>query len=136
VVYLASSRALALLETLVHVETAPIASPRFFFPVDVPEEVVETLPESDLPKGWNAADVPEAARAVGDGWLASGRSAALRVPSAVLPLEPNLVVDPLHADFGRLTIYPAERAEIDPRLVRLRSLAAPTPFRPRRPRGG
>jgi len=102
----------------------------------VPADLVETLDEESLPKGWNAADVPEAARGVGDRWLASGRSVALRVPSAVIPLEPNLVVDPLHADFGRLTIHPAERAELDPRLVRLRPLAAPTPFRPRRPRGG
>lgn len=117
-----------------HVETAPIASPRFFFPVDVPDDRVEALAEEELPKGWNAADVPEAARAVGDRWLASGTSVALRVPSAVLPLEPNLVVDPLHADFVRLTIHPAERAELDPRLVRLRPLVVPTPFRPRKPR--
>ncbi len=134
-IYLASSRALALLETLVHVETAPIASPRFFFPVDIPESAIETLPAGELPKGWNAADVPEAARELGDRWLETGGKLALRVPSAVLPLEPNLLVNPLHADFGTLVVHAAEQVELDPRVVRLRPLRPPAPFRPRKPRG-
>lgn len=135
VIYLASSRALALLETLVHVETAPIASPRYFFPVDLPESAIETLPTSELPKGWNAADVPEAAREVGDRWLEAGEKVALRVPSAVLPLEPNLLINPLHPEFGALVVHPAEQVALDPRVVRLRPLRPPAPFRPRKPSG-
>jgi RES domain-containing protein len=44
----------------------------------------------------------EATRAMGDAWLASRRSALLRVPSAPSPESWNYLLNPLHAEAGQL----------------------------------
>ncbi len=42
--------------------------------------------------------------ATGDAWLAEGRSAALRVPSVLLPYAWNVLLNPRHADVTRAGI--------------------------------
>jgi RES domain-containing protein len=46
----------------------------------------------------------KASQAYGDEWVASGRSAVLRVPSYVVRVEWNFVFNPAHKDFGRLRV--------------------------------
>jgi RES domain-containing protein len=56
-------------------------------------------------------------QAVGDAWVASEASPVLRVPSAVLPAEPNYLVNPLHPDLDALAISAPEPFEVDLRLL-------------------
>jgi RES domain-containing protein len=55
-------------------------------------------------------------RKAGDGWLASGESAALRVPSAVVPAEWNYLINPLHIDFAQITVELPVPMRFDERL--------------------
>ena len=50
-------------------------------------------PLANPPPGWQALGSPEAA-AAGGAWAASGRTALLRVPSALVSREANWVVNP------------------------------------------
>jgi RES domain-containing protein len=50
--------------------------------------------------------------------MGSGDSAALLVPSVVLPAERNLLINPLHPDFSKVKIHAPERHAIDRRLLR------------------
>lgn len=43
-------------------------------------------------------DGRDACRAFGDRWLSEGRSALLRVPSAILPESHNILINPRHRD--------------------------------------
>jgi RES domain-containing protein len=119
IVYAARSESLARLEALVHFN--PALAPRLVLvEASVPDAFVATV-SGALPKGWD--DVPDsgAARSVGDAWLRSGSSLALEVPSIHARSETNVLINPAHADFGRLVAgLPAplafDRRLIDPKL--------------------
>ena len=101
-VYAARSESLALLETLVHFN--PTLAPRLvLIEAEIADALVATF-RGALPKGW--ADVPDtgAARSVGDAWLRSISSLALEVPSIHAKSETNVLINPAHADFGRLVL--------------------------------
>ena len=99
VVYTSESLALAQLEILVNLPTDRLLASYVAFQADIPDRHVETLSHEELPENWREAPAPRRVRTIGDRWLQSGRSPALRVPSAVVPSEHNVLIDPLHPDF-------------------------------------
>lgn len=104
-VYLGQGVAIAALEVLVHLpRPALLADAYRLLRVDIPEELARDLPESALPDRWDDPASTSAAAAIGSTWAASGASVALRVPSAVVPFEHNVLLNPEHRDFGRLAL--------------------------------
>ena len=100
VVYLAEHPALALLEVLVHFDTDLDELPPQYTLMEVaaPADLVEELPVDaeqgrvrGLGAGWQ--DNLETTQRIGAEWLKSGRSALLRVPSAVAPFSHNYVLN-------------------------------------------
>ena len=51
--------------------------------------------------GWDAQDMA-VARAYGEEWALARRSAVLLVPSVVARIETNVLINPAHAEFGRI----------------------------------
>lgn len=117
-VYTSGSLALAALETLVHLDTArPL--PRFLaFSIHLATTDVVT---AELPPSYSFAgalpDLKETRR-IGDDWLDTVRSLALSVPSAIVPQEFNLLFNPSHPSFARLTISAPVAFAVDARLRR------------------
>ena len=118
VVYTATSRALAALEILVHLEIRHAPPSFVLIPAEVPDESITKL--ESPPPGWDALPAGEAARRAGDAWLRSGASTALQVPSMVVRGEHNLLLNPLHPDFGRIERGDSEPFAFDPRLLEAR----------------
>jgi hypothetical protein len=59
---------------------------------------------------------------IGDDWIRTGVSLALIVPSVHVPIatpERNVLIDPTHRDFGRVT-WTLDEFTFDRRLVRAR----------------
>lgn len=52
------------------------------------------------------------------GWLESGRSAVLSMPSAVIPSERSYLLNPAHLDFAQITMGESEALDTDFRLMR------------------
>lgn len=105
IVYLAESPAGALVEHLVHLELNPARLPKFYrlLKAEAPDDLsARTVAAADLPSNWINDQV--ATRTTGDEWLASGNSALLRVPSAILPETLNVLLNPEHADASRIRI--------------------------------
>ncbi len=63
-------------------------------------------------------DPPDASQTVtiGNAWLAEGRSAALRVPSMLMPHAWNILINPRHPNASRASIAGIEPFHFDPRL--------------------
>lgn len=120
-VYTSEHLSLAVLEVLVHLEPAQLRPPRVTIEIDVPERDVETLDPSALPKQWRGARAQRALQELGLAWLQEGRSLALKVPSAVLPAECNLLLNPAHPRHARLAPKAGEPFSFDPRLFRYAS---------------
>ncbi|WP_456444669.1 RES family NAD+ phosphorylase [Oceanithermus sp.] len=93
VVYLAGSLALAVLETRVHLEATRIQQPYVALEYELPEKIEHV---SELPQDWR--ENVEHTRYIGSRWLQSGASAVLRVPSAIVPVEPVYLLNPRHPE--------------------------------------
>lgn len=112
--YTASSKALAMMELLVHVGRDNVPASSVMLSIDIPDAHIAML--GRLPAQWNELPYRASVQKVGDRWAAKGASLALRVPSAVVPGEFNVLVNPLHADFRSITIVGQEPLEWDARL--------------------
>ena len=117
VVYLSESPALALLEVMVNFELAPDEIPASYqlLEVDCSEISLLTLNEDGLGEHWE--EKRSLTQGIGDEWLASGKSALLRVPSAVVPKSRNYLFNPRHPDAARATIRSSSRHPLDRRLL-------------------
>jgi RES domain-containing protein len=116
---MSESRALALLELLVHL-TAEAPDRYLLGGADIPPDLpVSTVLEDDLPLGWRTplSIHQTATRMIGDEWVKSGRSAVLSVPSVIVA-ERNFVLNPAHSDFRRIAFLVPAPFEFDGRLYR------------------
>jgi RES domain-containing protein len=119
VVYTSAQAALAVLEKLVWVDPEDIPDDLRLFQIELPDDIVPRVVEPDqLPKSWQQIGCPECAE-LGDHWLDSGTSLALSVPSAILPEERNVLLNPRHPDTHRLHILRTRSFTFEPRLLRL-----------------
>lgn len=119
VVYCSSTLALAALETFVHLgeEGRPLAF--VSIAIGVPA-AVRTERISQPPPGWRDEPPTRASMEVGARWLAESRTAALYVPSVLIPAEENVILNPEHPDFARLRLGEPQPFSFDPRLRKSR----------------
>ena len=116
-VYCAGHVSLAILEVVVHADLA-LAPHYVVIPVDFDEALVELLDAARLPASWRRHPAPASVVALGDEWLREARSPVLRVPSVVVPAEPNFILNPLHPAFREIEIGKAEVLQVDARLAK------------------
>ena len=100
---------------LVHVTRDTIPENLLILPFNVPDNLVQEA--GGLPRDWNALPYSASARRFGDRWAAERRSAALLVPSVVLPGERNLLINPMHPDYPKIAALAAEQFQFDRRLL-------------------
>lgn len=119
VIYFSDHLSLCLLEVIVHVDYGKIPMDYSFAEVEIPDTCVKTIRSLDFiaPK-WTAEDATNKLQFFGSKWLKEQESLALRVPSAVLQKENNIMVNPLHIDFKKLKIIEIGQMDFDPRLWR------------------
>lgn len=101
VVYLSSSLALAALEVLVNLP------PSRRSPGNLPTLIAVAIdldPEDIADPGFPAGQEVVKSRTAGDAWLASQTSLALLVPSRVIPLERNVLLNPRHPDMSKISV--------------------------------
>ena len=117
VVYASATLSLAALEYLVHVNIDEAPDDLVALQIDVPELLgVSSVKVSELPRDWRrAAELPECLR-IGDSWAGDGETLALQVPSAIIPEEKNVLLNPRHTAAGNLRVVTSRRFSFDPRL--------------------
>lgn len=97
--YVATSVSLAALEVLVHVSNASILDEYTLFSIEIPDDEVSYITEDFLPADWRQDPAPVSTMDLGTGWLQSGEGAALIIPSSMIPMENNAVLNPQHPAF-------------------------------------
>lgn len=104
VIYASQSYSCAMLELLVHSNIGRVPLTHQAITVDVPESIrTEKIELAKLPANWDW-ESNFMSRAIGDQWLDEKRSVILLVPSIVVRMEWNAVINPFHADFTRLIV--------------------------------
>jgi RES domain-containing protein len=116
-VYTSGTLSLAALEVFVHMEIEDVATMLAWIRVNVPTEVkIEYLEVTQLPPDWRNIPAPAVLETMGDNWFRSGSTAILAVPSVVIPMEYNYLINPSHPDFVKLAVESPQPFELDPRL--------------------
>ena len=100
-VYAAENLSLALLEILVHApDPDQRKRSRVRFRLTIAAEVIQELDPAELPKNFGPTTPFTLTQDLGDRWLESKKCVALKVPSAIVPVEFNYMLNPLHPDFA------------------------------------
>lgn len=112
-VYTAESLALACLEVFVHTESSKI--PLVALRAHLPRASVEAVDVEALPPDWQTAMAHRDLQAIGEDWFLSRRAPVLKVPSSIIPVEYNYILNPTHPDL-RFTLDPPITFKFDERL--------------------
>lgn len=118
VLYAASSRSLACLENLVHRRGQGLLANFKVVVIYLPDTLAQQRIELNaLSPDWNRnADVIDCQK-LGSKWYQEGTTPVLSVPSAVIPMERNIVINTEHSDSGGIQLVHTEPFYFDPRLA-------------------
>jgi RES domain-containing protein len=105
------------LEALVHLTVPP--DDYVLLSIEIPDGLAQaSVSVENLPGNWRSFPAPTQLQSFGDRFIDSQEAAVLRVPSTVVPLESNYLLNPAHPDFGQIRIGETEPYDFDLRLFR------------------
>ncbi len=116
VVYTSSTKSLAALENLVHLNP-PVPVRYVALRLEFDDALLETFPLKSLPDDWRLEPPPLSTQKIGGDWVKDARSAVLAVPSVIISGEPNYLLNPAHPDFRKIVVGKPEKFAFDPRLL-------------------
>jgi RES domain-containing protein len=120
VLYCAQSPSLACLETLVHLHAGSLPLRRYLVAIDIPELVWkarQSYQAQSLAKGWDKVPAEPVSCQLGDDWLKHKKSAVLLVPSAIVPEDAVILINPQHPDTRKIKAQKVRVWQYDQRLV-------------------
>ncbi|MCA0232224.1 RES family NAD+ phosphorylase [Runella limosa] len=106
VVYTSATPELALVETLVHLEG-------FYFDelpahvlatIEVPENAIIRADVAELPSDWNSLHTSPATQQFTDNWLKQQSSLVMAVPSVIVPMSFNYLINPNHPRMNEIKV--------------------------------
>ena len=119
VLYCSKQLSLSVLELLVHVDYQFINQNFWFIEIELPDSInTQKVSSKILKQDWRHNPPLELTQNYGTDWLKSNKKLALSVPSAVLPNEHNILLNPNHIDFKDVKITKKEILDIDARVFK------------------
>lgn len=102
VVYASVSRALACLETVVHLTQTPLPLNRYLVEIKVPQAAWDVAAHFDTRQaiGWDAEPAAKVSLDWGTAWAKGASGLLARVPSVVVEEEFNVLINPRHPDLS------------------------------------
>lgn len=123
IVYTAGTLSLGALELFVNLDPDETPDDLVSIAATVPDSVrLLHVHEGELAADWRQYPAPAVLQDIGGAWAASGATAVLAVPSAIIPQEANYLLNPAHGDFARIEIATPEPFRFDPRMWRKRRI--------------
>lgn len=113
VAYAAESLALAALELLTYTGNYPSLTGYQLFTYELAHEEIEAVDPTVLPTDYTQT------RRYGDSWAEERRILALKVPSVVVPLSYNYLINPSHPDFDDRKVKAQGAFVYDERIAKL-----------------
>lgn len=106
---------LAILEILVRatINTSPNSYTLTSF--EIPDNTICQVQLKKLKEEWKY-DL-KYTQGIGEDFLRENQTLCLQVPSAIVPQENNILINPLHPDFKKVKIIASELLELDKRLI-------------------
>lgn len=119
VLYTSMSRALAMAEALVHISAGVIPDNYMLVTIEIPDStLIMAIDETSLPGYWKRPTLLYETQQIGYRFLTERKSLCLKVPSAIVKNEYNILINPLHPDFAKVKILDIEPFSFDERIFK------------------
>ncbi len=106
-----------MLEYFVHLDKDDPPGDLVLAIAEVPEDLTRAeIDLGELPENWRDAAAPAELARFGDEFAACARHCLLLVPSVLAPEENNVLINPAHADYGKIAIRGVEPLRYDSRM--------------------
>ncbi|KFC20684.1 RES family NAD+ phosphorylase [Chryseobacterium sp. FH1] len=117
VLYTAESISLAYLETLAHRKGLGFNKDFKIMVIKIPSNAeIQTVESSELSKSWRDFRNYFDCQKIGNAWFDADEKLCLKVPSAVVPENWNVVINTFHKDFKKVKLIDVLDFEPDDRL--------------------
>ena len=116
ILYTAATASLALLESVAHIAGIP-SEDYCMLCLEIPDDNILTIGIKDLPEHWYTNPSPGALVAIGDYFIQKNQYLAIQLPSAIMPEDNNILINPNHKDFAKITVVYKRTIPIDKRLL-------------------
>lgn len=119
-VYMGMTPAICCLETFVHAvgePTFPLKITCFELPAEI--SLYLEVEATNLPVGWESLPADRPSMDFGTAWLKSNSHLGLIIPSAILPLERNIVINPNHHAASQIKVIEVYDFMYDPRMFQV-----------------
>jgi RES domain-containing protein len=116
--YTAQNQSLALLETLAHIPAFLPLQNYCLLALQIPESSLVVFDQKKLPPNWQQMPSTEELKIIGDAFINENKYLAMQVPSSVMPLENNYLINPNHKLFNKIKIINQQKISIDKRLIK------------------
>lgn len=114
--YTASNPSLALLEILAHFQGMKIPDDLVLMVLEVEAASTSSLDTATLPNDWRQSPPSDSLKKLGSTFLKS-EHAMMKVPSVVMPVDHNYLINPHHAGLKSLKILSKETFLVEGRLM-------------------
>lgn len=114
-VYFAATRAMAVMEVLVHVRPEQIAREFALAVFELPDVDVLTVNLDDLPKDWKNLEQADELKKIGNQFITDQKFLIMRAPSVILEEEYNVLLNPAHPFAGKVTLIERRPFKFDRR---------------------
>lgn len=118
-IYTAQNRSLAMAEVAVHLTLATLPEDYMMLTIDIPDNIkVKKLSEADLPLDWQEFPHPTSTQNIGRDFVTENEYCVLIIPSAVTQGDFNVLINPNHKDFSKITISSIDKFPFDKRIFK------------------
>jgi RES domain-containing protein len=105
-----------MIEYYIHIDPPDSPPDLVVVSADIPDNVSRTrVGLSQISSDWRRSPAPPELAAVGDSFVADGKTAVLIVPSVLAPSESNWLINPQHPEFPNIRVHPPEDFHYDVR---------------------
>jgi len=116
--YFSIQLSLCVLEVLVHFNSSLMPKDLWYLEIELEDDYISKMPSlkkisehlRDNPPHYSTMEF-------GSQWIEKNKSCALLVPSAILPLEKNVIINPNHLDWTKHKVIKKGLLELDSRVI-------------------
>lgn len=117
--YCSETRALAVLELLVHTKNEILPKNLRIITIEIPTKFKSRIIQiENLPNNWNSLQTIEETQIIGKNYFENNNCLGIKVPSAIIEMENNFVLNPSFKNYNLLEIKSIDKFKLDKRLLR------------------
>lgn len=116
--YTCQHRSLAVLEVAAHMQLTQMPIDFYMIEIEIPDDDIRIVSDKQLPHKWMENPHNNLTQSFGDAFVRGSDFLAMRVPSAIVKQEFNLLINPNHNQAHKIEIVTSYPFVMDGRLLR------------------